>query len=166
VTPRNGRMPRGFPAARRPCKRDWKMTNRLCFVPAVLAGMFLAAGGPAPADEKPPKPKDRLVGEWQSADDKDEVMEFTKDDKLIVVVKDDQGKDAYISGKYKVLADDQLQITIDDSTSKNIPKLPGWTTFEMAKALLAGTPYTTKVKIAFGDMELTFSGVKYNRKAK
>lgn len=87
--------------------------NRLAMAGAVLAAVGLA--GLAPADDKKDETGAKLVGKWEVTKAETDtpvgtVVEFTKDGKLVVLLKED-GKETKLEGTYKV-EKDKLAVSI------------------------------------------------------
>jgi len=85
---------------------------RIAYLAGVL-GLLALSLPAAPAPDKADKPKDLIVGKWMPDKDKDNVtLEFAKDGKL-VVKQGDGDKKVEISGTYKFVKDDTMDVELD-----------------------------------------------------
>lgn len=56
---------------------------------------------------------DKIVGKWVSVKDKDKgTLEFTKNGKVLLKARDDDGKLIEVSGTFKVLGENQVEVTL------------------------------------------------------
>ena len=101
---------------------------RTAALPALLTLLTLALSlSAAPAPEKKDKPQDLIVGKWSREDPKTKekiVIEFTKDGKVVIKgTPPDKGKDLEITGVYKFITDEKVEVELSGDKKKETLKV-------------------------------------------
>ena len=102
-------------------------------------------------------PNNLLLGKWESVEESDEKIEFSKDGQFVIYFAS-YPKETAVTGKFKFIDDNNVEFTINGVTSGEIIS-PGFMqmNFENLKAILAGKQVVVTAKIVVTKNEITLS---------